>query len=112
MIIPDATKRERCIEIMVGCSIKTTYREDNQIIVGSLLRGRMVGTILRHPVKDHLGVTQGGPSAPTIFNIVVDAVCNRVTLVAGEEAGPESFRQTVQWMAALLYADNRFTALT
>ena len=52
--------------------------------------------------KGHRGVTKGDTISPTIFNMVVDSViCHWVTLVAGEEAGPDGFGQAFQWMAVL-----------
>ena len=48
------------------------------------------------------GVTQGDPLSPTIFNVVVDSVIRHwVTVVVGEEAGPEVFGISVQWLMAL-----------
>ena len=41
--------------------------------------------------------------------MVVDAVIRHwVMLVAGEEAGPDNFRQEFQWLAALFDADDGF----
>ena len=63
------------------------------------------------PFKGHQGVTQGGTPSPTIVNMVDDAViCNWVTLVGGEEAGPYNFGQTVNWIAALFYSNNGLLA--
>ena len=58
--------------------------------------GRYYGTLL----KGHQSVTQGSPLLTTIFNLVLYAViCHRVTLVAGEEAGPDGFGWAIQWLA-------------
>ena len=65
--------------------------------------GRYYGS----PFKDYLGVTQGDPLSTTIFSVLVNAViCNWVTLYVGGEAVHEGFRRAVQWLAALLYADD------
>lgn len=49
--------------------------------------------------KGHIGVTKGDPTSPTIFNMVGDvAIGYWVLLMAGEEAGPDRFRQAVQWL--------------
>ena len=54
------------------------------------------------PFKFHQGVTQGGPLSLTIFNMVFGAfICHWVTIVLGEEAGPDGFRRSTQWLAAL-----------
>ena len=51
-------------------------------------------------------VTQGDPFSPTILNRVVDVTLQYlVTLVAGEEAGPDNFGHAVLWLVALSYAD-------
>ena len=53
------------------------------------------------PFEGHQGVTQGDPLSTTIFNMVFDAVINHwVTLVAGEEAVQEGFRQVIQWLVS------------
>ena len=60
----------------------------------------LVGIYSGAPFKGYLGFTQGKPLLPTILNMVVDAVIwHLVTLVSREEAGPEGFRQAVQWLA-------------
>ena len=59
------------------------------------------------PFKARQGVTQGNPLSPTIFNMVFDAVIfHWIILVTREEVGPDSFRWSVQWLAALFYADD------
>ena len=65
------------------------------------------------PLKGHQGVTQADTLSLTIFNMVVDVIIHQwVTLVAGEEAVPEIFERSVQWLAAFFYADDRLLILT
>ena len=49
------------------------------------------------PFKEYIRFTQGCPISPTIFNIVVGAViCHWVTVMAGEDEGPERFSRAVK----------------
>ena len=53
------------------------------------------------------GFAQGDPISPTIFNMELESVIwHWLTVVTGEEAGPEVFGSEFQWLAALFYADN------
>ena len=66
------------------------------------------------PFKVFLGVTQGDPLSPTIFNVVVETVFRHwVTMVAAmEEAGDpgaavtEAFGRDVKWLEAYFNADD------
>ena len=52
-----------------------------------------------------------GTNTPTIFNVVVDALIRHwVTVMDGEEAGPEVFGQSLQWLAEIFYADDGLLA--
>ena len=56
------------------------------------------------PLNVHQGLTKGGPLPHIIFDMVVESLIRLwVTLVVGEEAGPYSFRQVVQWLTTLFY---------
>ena len=45
--------------------------------------------------------------------MVVDAVIfHRVTLVTGEETGPDGFGRAIQWLAVFFYADDGLLAST
>ena len=103
----DALYRERCMEIMAGYRIGLQteriikfYWEDLPIV-------EIAGQYYGAPFKGHQGATQGDTLSPTIFNMVVDAVIHHwVTLVEGEDAGTEVFRQVIQWLAVLFYTEN------
>ena len=99
------------MEIMVGYGIVPQMERILQYYWKNLYMversGRYYGTLL----KGHQSVTQGSPLLTTIFNLVLYAViCHRVTLVAGEEAGPDDFGWAIQWPKALFYADNGILA--
>ena len=54
------------------------------------------------PFKGSRGVAQGYLLSPTRFNMVVDAViCHLVTVVAGEDTGPEGFGRALQKLVTL-----------
>ena len=64
------------------------------------------------PFKGYRGVTEGEPSPPTIFNVVVDAVMrNWVMVVVTTEAGAEGIRETIQELVDFFYADDGLVAL-
>ena len=52
-------------------------------------------------------MTQGDPLPSTLFNLVVGAVvCNWLTIVEEEEAGPAGLGKAIQRMASFFYADD------
>ena len=70
------------------------------------------GHYYSNPFKDRQEVNHGYPLSPTIFNMVVDAVIwYWVTLVTGEEEGPNGFGWATQWMAAFFYANDGLLTL-
>ena len=59
------------------------------------------------PFNSYCGVTQGDPSPPTIFNVVVDAVIRHcVKAVAMTEARSEGLGETIQELVDFFYADD------
>ena len=55
-----------------------------------------VGKVFGRPFNMEIGVTQGEPVSPTIFNIVVDAVVREVLL---EICGPQEAHHGFIWSA-------------
>ena len=55
-----------------------------------------VGNVFGRPFNMEIGVTQGEPVSPTIFNIVVDAVVREVLL---EICGPQEAHHGFIWSA-------------
>ena len=81
-----ALDRSRTLEILKGCGVGDrvrrlleTYWERTKMVARS---GQYYGT----GFKGELGVTQGDPLSPTIFNVVVDAVVRHWLLLATQEA--------------------------
>ena len=63
------------------------------------------------PFKGSRGITQGNLLFPTIFNIVAyTVILHWATVVAGEDAGPDSFFRSVQTLVMIFYVDDRFLA--
>ena len=59
------------------------------------------------PFQGSLRVTQGDPLYPTILNMVVDDLIPKwLMLVKEEEAGPNGFGWSIQWLTAFFYIDN------
>ena len=62
--------------------------------------------------KDCVGSPLGYSLSPTIYNIVVYVMMRHwVTLVTGEEIGPDGFRQAVQCLTAFFSVDDRILTL-
>ena len=70
----DALDRSRCLEILEGYGVGPNAR---RLLTNYWLRLTMVaraGGYYRMAFGGEIGVTQGDPLSPTIFNVVVDAV--------------------------------------
>ena len=103
----DTLEWERCMEILVGYRVGPRTEIILRYYWDHLSMVNRVGRYYATPLKGHRGVTQGDTISPTIFNMEVDAVIYHwITLVVGEEAGPDGFRRAIQWMTALFYANN------
>ena len=69
------------------------------------------GGYYRTAFKEEIGVTQGDPLSPTIFNVVVDAVvCHWVTDVIADAEERGELVKEGRHQAALLYADDGIVA--
>ena len=66
-----------------------------------------------YPFQGSLGVTQGVPLSPHIFNFLVDTmVHNWVGLVVDNESVPDGFGYTVVDKAEFVYSDDGLIAFT
>ena len=58
------------------------------------------------PLRGYLGIIQGDPLPPTIFNMLFDAgFFHWATLVVGGDAGTDGFGRAVQWLSELFYSN-------
>ena len=65
------------------------------------------------PFKGYLGVTQGNPLSPTIFNVVMDSVIRHWGMVVTPtEAVTRGLGLTIIDLAAYLYADDGLVGST
>ena len=77
-----------------------------------LLMVNRTGKYYVNPFQVLRRVTHRGPLSLTLFNTVVDAgIWHWVTLVTGEESGPERFRKAVQWLTAFFTQMNKVSEL-
>ena len=71
------------------------------------------GGYYRMAFKGELGVTQGDPLSPTIFNVVVDALVRHwLTGVITDTEEQGDLGKEVRHQVALLYADDGMVALS
>ena len=96
------------MEILVGFGIGPRTESIIRYYWENLSMLERVGQYYRTPFKVHWGVTHPPlPPLPIIFKMVVDTVIfHWVTLISGEEVGPDGFGWAIQWLAVLFYADN------
>ena len=107
----DALDRSRILEILEGYGVGPqarrllrTYREKSTMVARA---GGYYGT----GFKGAMGVTQGDPLSPTIFNVVVDAVVRHWVTLAVEDAEKRVDRgKEGRHQAALFYADGGMVA--
>ena len=86
--------------------------ENPPALLGSPINGEHIGELLRNPIQGPQRGHPGGSSTPYHLKMVIDAeIPHWVTLVAGEDAGPDGFGQAVQCVVALFYADDCLLAL-
>ena len=68
----DAKDRESSLNMLVAYGVRPRKRTPSTSVMGKTHHISIGGAILRHPVHRVLGVTQGNPLSPTIFNMMVD----------------------------------------
>ena len=78
----DASDRSRSLEILEGYGVELRARRLLRAYWGKSTMVARAGGYFGTGFKGEMGVTQGDPLSPTIFNVVVDAVVRHwVTLV-------------------------------
>ena len=70
----DALDRSRCLEILEGYGVGLKARNLLQTYSHRLTMVAQAGGYYGKEFRGEIGVTQGDPLSPTIFNVVVDAV--------------------------------------
>ena len=70
----DASDRSRCLEVLEGYGVGPRARGLLQTYWRRLTMVARAGRYYRTVFRWEIGLTQGDPLSPTIFNVVVDAV--------------------------------------
>ena len=103
----DALDRSRSLEILKEYGVGGRVQK---LLMEYWERMTMVaraGSYYRKGFKGGMGVTQGDPLSPTIFNVVVDAVVRHWLTIAVKEAERRGERgREVRHQAALFYTDD------
>ena len=91
----DALDRSRCLEILEGYGVGPNSRRLLKTYWCRLTMVARAGGYYGKAFKGGIGVTQGEPLSPTIFNVVVDAVFRQWVngLVDEAEAKGETGRE-------------------
>ena len=96
-----------------GLQCGTSSVTDPQGILGSTEDGCKGGGYYGSEFQGSMGVTQGDPLTPTIFNMVIDAVVQLWVAVMVESAEERSrLRQEGRHQNSLFYADDGMFAST
>ena len=96
-----------CMKILVGYGMGPQVERLLHTYWGQITMVAQVGCYYGTHFKVYMGVIQGNPLYPTIFNMVVDTVIRHwVALVEGKEAGPEVLGIAFQMLNLLFYTDN------
>ena len=83
----DALDRDRCIYILTVYGVGPRMLRLLRTYWDQLHMVAKIGGYFAPPFKGYLGVTQGDPLSPTVFNVVVDALIRHwVTVLAPTEA--------------------------
>ena len=97
----DALDWDRCLEIIAAYRVGPRVFRPLQTYWDWLTMVARAGIHFRLPFKDCLGVTQGDPLYPMLFNLVMDAViCHWVMVVAATEEGTENIGILIWYLAA------------
>ena len=107
----NALDRSRCLEILEGYGVVSKARKLLRTYWHRLTMVAQAGGYYGKEFRGEIGVTQGDPLSPTIFNVVVDTVVWHWVhgLVEEAEARGETGREG-RHQAALFYADNGMVA--
>ena len=107
----DALNMEGCLEILWGYGVILLTERILYYYWERLLMVTRAGHYYGTPFKGNRGVIQGDTISPTIFNMVANAaIWHWNKMVVGEEAGLHGFRQAIQWLTALFYANDGLLA--
>ena len=105
--------RSRFLEILEGYGVGPQSCQLLQIYWGRLAMVAMAGGYYGEAFKGDLGVTQGDPLSPTIFNAVVDAVVRHwVTMALAESEKMGERGNEGRYQASLFYADDGMVAFS
>ena len=108
----DALDRSSCLEILEGNGVGPRARGLIQTYWRRLTMVARAGGYYGTAFWGDIGVTQGDPLSPTIFNVVVDAVVRHwVTGVIAEAKAQGELGKEGRHQAALFYADDGMVAL-
>ena len=107
----DSLDRSRSLEILERYGVGPRARRLLREYWGKSTMVARAGGYYRTGFKGAIGVTQGDPLSPTIFNVVVDAVVRHWVTIAVEEAETQGERgREGRHEATLFYADDGMVA--